>query len=164
MWRAGFAIATLATGFVLVAAPNAYARCFYCDETGCHYYPGPCTGFAPSALAFQGTASIDCFGCGVSQGTAELTLTSLGFTGSAHADYTVTEGTGVTCVVTGSASGTTTGDVNVSFNWLRVGATAVITTTGDIDGVGLAGFVAHVSGLPCGAAITADVAGVVAGT
>ena len=127
----------------------------------------PATG---GVVVFSGTAAIDCFGCGVSQGTAELTGsgvvgTNVVTNGSAHADYSVSElNVSPACVITGSASGTVTGAINVAFNWTRVGATAVITTTGDITGAGVAGFaVTAPVGIPCGGPVTADVAGVVAG-
>ena len=112
--------------------------------------------------AFSGNARIACFGCGVSNGTASLQFLPL--LASATATYTVNEPVGATCVITGSASGTVTGAVNVSFNWTRVGATAVITTTGDVNGAGVAGFVVTSPvGNPCGGAVTAQVAGVVTG-
>jgi hypothetical protein len=124
---------------------------------------------AAGAGAYTGTANIDCFGCGVSTGTACLNLTGVyngyvAVNGQACATYTVNEPAGVTCVVTGSASGTVTGVVNVSFNWTRVGATAVITTSGDINGAGVAAFVVTSPvGNPCGGAVTAQVAGVIVG-
>ena len=88
---------------------------------------------------FSGTASINCFGCGSSSGTADLTLLDTG--GAVHADYDVTEPS-ITCPLTGSATGTTTGAINVNFTWTRTGATAVISTTGDVNGVGAAAFAA----------------------
>jgi hypothetical protein len=124
---------------------------------------------AAGAVVFTGTADIACFGCGTSSGTAELTgvgVTTGGgaVNGSAHASYTVQEDAGVNCVITGTASGTVTGSVNVSFNWTRVGAVAVISTTGDINGAGVAAFVVTSPvGLPCGAHVSATVVGAVAG-
>ncbi len=118
---------------------------------------------AAGAVAFHGTAEIACFGCGVSSGTA--TLTSVGtHSGGSTATYTVNEPTGVTCVVTGSASGSTSGAVNVSFNWTRVGPIAVFTTSGDINGAGVAAFkVTEPVGLPCGGAVKAQVFGAIVG-
>ena len=125
----------------------------------------------PGAVAFSGTATIACFGCGDSTGTA--TLQGEGATagrgvvsGSASATFTVNEpAVGPACVVTGTATGSVTGAINVTFGWTRVGATAVITTNGEITGAGAAAFhVTSPSGIPCGASnVTADVAGAVAG-
>ncbi len=118
---------------------------------------------AAGAVAFTGTAHIDCFGCGSSTGTADLTGVGT-HSGAATANFTVFEPEGATCVVTGSASGTVTGAVNVVFNWTRVGATAVITTSGDINGAGVAAFVVTSPvGNPCGGPVTASVVGAVAG-
>jgi hypothetical protein len=135
------------------------------------------------AGTFVGTASINCFGCGDSAGTAKLCVTGVkvvagpvaivdpcvtaatGGAGNVTASYTVHEDTGAGCVVSGTASGTTTGAVNVAFNWTRVGAVAVISTTGDINGAGVAAFVVtSPAGLPCGGAVSALVVGALAGT
>ena len=154
----------------------------------------------PGAVAFVGEAHINCFGCGVSSGTAELC--AIGYVvpqgvvkcvdegplvdwandaianlpaippvpplptvaPNVWATYTVFESP-TTCPITGSANGATTGDVVVQFNWTRVGATAVITTTGDINGGGVAVFaVTDPIGNPCGGPVTAVVAGAIAGT
>jgi hypothetical protein len=109
---------------------------------------------ATGVIAFDGTATISCFGCGDKPGTAALTGVGVNngaaVSGSASASYTVHEGTGTGCVVSGAADGTVTGAINVSFNWNRVGAVAVINTTGDINGSGEAAFVVTTAGLPCG--------------
>jgi hypothetical protein len=135
---------------------------------------------AAGAGAFVGTAVIACFGCGTSTGTAALCwigaytgpppTVGLGcsavVTGSPNvtATYTVQEDGGVNCVITGTATGTTTGAVDVAFNWTRVGAVAVISTTGDINGAGVAAFVVTSPvGLPCGARVQAQVVGAIAG-
>lgn len=131
----------------------------------------PASAAPGGAVAFTGTANISCFGCpGTPSGTASLTgvgvtLDAQVVNGSATANYTVTEPTDETCVVTGTANGSVTGAIDVSFNWIRVGATAVITTTGDVNGAGVAVFVVTSPvGNPCGGAVTATVAGAVAGT
>ena len=131
--------------------------------------------------AFEGTASIACFGCGDSNGTAELCFTGVTFppveahicdggrgdafqSSNVHATFRVHESPSE-CPVTGSANGTTSGAVTVAFDWTRVGATAVITTTGDINGAGVAAFkVTDPVGVPCGGPVTATVVGAVAGT
>lgn len=147
---------------------------------------------APIGGAFVGEASINCFGCGSSTGTAELCAEGYvhptavvtacvdpnkvaGWATSGHvnplpinpnlfASYTVAEPAGATCVVTGTASGTTTGVVNVTFNWTRLGAVAVISTSGDVNGSGLGVFVVtEPQGIPCGGPVTAVVAGVLLG-
>jgi hypothetical protein len=147
--RAGLRTLGLATALVAGAVPMP---------------PSSAAGF----VAFAGTASIDCFGCGDSQGTAELCTTVVTPDGRvvtvcapAHAEYTVHEGTGTDCVVSGTAEGGVTGAINVSFNWNRLGAIALINTTGDINGSGTAAFViTGPAGLPCGAHnLTALVAG-----
>lgn len=118
---------------------------------------------APAAAVFSGNAQLDCFGCGDTHGTADLTLTGAP-SGSVHADFTANEPGGGLCLVTGTANGTVEGAINTNFNWTRVGATAVITlgTPGTTTfGAGVAVFVA--SGITCGAAVTATVAGVAAG-
>jgi hypothetical protein len=129
--------------------------------------------------AFVGTAHVDCFGCGTSDCDASLTVAGalvstappgaapvLGGaeTGTETAPCTANEPADVTCVISGTASGKVEGVLNVDFNWTRVGATAVITTTGDIDGAGVAAF--HVSsptGNPCGQEVVADIAGALVG-
>jgi hypothetical protein len=127
---------------------------------------------AQGAGEFNGSAHINCFGCGVSTGTAELSVTGEvngsvvvgGITANAHASFTVNEPTGPTCVVSGSASGTVTGAVSVDFNWTRVGAVAVITTSGQISGAGVAAFVVTSPvGVPCPGPVDALVVGAVAG-
>jgi hypothetical protein len=122
---------------------------------------------APGAVAFLGTATIDCFGCGLSQGTADLAVLGVvnggAASGAAHAVYTVTP-TG-NCLVSGVAEGTVTGAVNVAFTWVRVGAVAVISTAGDINGTGVGTFViTDPIGVPCGARnVRAIVSGTVIG-
>ncbi|MDQ1705137.1 MAG: hypothetical protein QOF18_1503 [Frankiaceae bacterium] len=127
------------------------------------------SAYAQGAGVFQGTAHINCFGCGSSSGTATLKVTGeLGGTAmtqaAVSADYSVTEAAG-TCPAVGSATGNFSGAINGTFTWTRVGATAVITTAGDIKGDGIAAFaVTSPAGLPCGGPVTASVAGSVAGT
>ena len=125
--------------------------------------------FAQGAGTFHGTAHINCFGCGSSSGSAALKVTGE-VNGTAKAEaavtasYSVTEAPG-TCPATGNATGSFSGAVNGTFTWIRVGANAVITTAGDINGAGLAGFaVTSPVGLPCGGPVDATVVGVVAGT
>jgi hypothetical protein len=113
----------------------------------------------PGAGVFTGSANINCFGCGTSNGKAHLDVTGT-VSGGVDATFTVNE-PAATCPVQGSATGSTTGAVTVNFVWTRLGATAVITTTGQINGAGVAAFV--VVGLPCGGPVTATVAGALAG-
>jgi hypothetical protein len=108
-----------------------------------------------------GTASVDCFGCGTSSCYAALTVAgAVGTTafagGAGTTSCTANEPANSACVVTGSASGRVEGAVNVDFNWTRVGVTAVITTSGDINGAGAAVFVVtDPHGNPCGHAVQA---------
>jgi hypothetical protein len=125
---------------------------------------------------FTGTAHINCFGCGTSTGTAELAGQDPSVSAevetddaeleTAHAAYSVQEDGGTSCVITGTATGTTVGELaTVSFNWTRIGAVAVISTTGEINGAGVAVFVVTSPiGLPCGGPVDATVVGTVAGT
>jgi hypothetical protein len=124
---------------------------------------------AAGAGAFAGDASIDCFGCGTSDCSASLTVggvvgTAPAVGAAATTSCTANEPADVTCVVSGSASGRVEGSVNVDFNWTRVGAAAVITTSGDINGAGAAVFVVTSPvGNPCGQAVAAKVVGALAG-
>lgn len=122
---------------------------------------------AASVAVFTGTAHINCFGCGASTGTASLK--AIGSINGAtavnvpiSASYSVVEAS-ATCPATGSAAGSYSGKYSGNFTWTRVGAIAVISTTGAISGPGLAVFaVTSPLGLPCGKAVTATVAGVLA--
>jgi hypothetical protein len=122
-----------------------------------------------SGGVFNGTASINCFGCGTSSGTAALKVSGVlqgkaGAQKALSASYTVSEAS-ATCPAVGTANGSFSGAVSGSFTWTRVGATAVITTSGGIKGAGIAAFaVKKPVGLPCGGPVTAVVAGSVAGT
>jgi hypothetical protein len=126
------------------------------------------SAYAQGAGTFHGTAHISCFGCGPSNGTANLKVTGeINGTAKVEADvfasYTLNENP-TTCPAQGTAQGTFSGAVNGSFTWNRVGASAVITTSGDINGNGVAVFATTKAGLPCGGAVDAVVAGSVAGT
>lgn len=116
--------------------------------------------------AFTARAGVNCFGCGVSSGAADIWFAPAvqGVTSpNAKATYTVTEIPGQ-CPVTGSATGSVTGVANLSFSWARVGAVAVISTTGDVNGGGTATFaVTSPVGSPCGGSVTAQVVGAIAG-
>ena len=125
---------------------------------------------AASAVTFTGTVNINCFGCGVSASTATLKVSGTinGTTyvnATANAFFTVNEHP-TTCPVTGSAVGDVTiGANSVHFTWNRVGANAVIFTSGAINGGGGATFaVTSPVGSPCGGPVTATLAGSVAGT
>lgn len=150
------AAAMVAAGVALPATP---ASAYICVDLG----PG-----GVACVWFLGTANIACFGCGTSSGTASLSATGVAHGGvivggAVNATYTVVEDNDpTTCVISGTATGTTTGAVSVSFNWTRVGAVAVITTSGDINGAGLAAFVVtSPAGIPCRSAVTAAVTGFV---
>lgn len=126
-------------------------------------------GYAAGGGAFNGQAQIGCFGCGASSGTASLSVSGVingksVVQGHVDASYTVSESS-TTCPAVGTANGSFSGAVNGTFTWTRVGATAVITTSGDLSGAGVAAFaVVQPKGLPCGGPVTADVVGSVAGT
>ncbi len=133
---------------------------------------------ATTAGAFEGTAELNCFGCGTrtTGNHAELNFYGV-FDGEVVAPatgvvdsstgFTINEPTGPTCVVTGDANGnvivnTGTRTVTVKFNWTRIGATAVITTEG--FGTGSAAFkVVEPVGVPCGQRVVATFAGDLAG-
>ena len=121
---------------------------------------------ATAALVFTGTASIDCFGCGTTHCEADLTVTGLPASGGAHAECTANEPGGSLCLLTGTASGHVDGSgglagFGIDFNWTRAGAVAVITVSGDTTGAGVAAFLT--TGVSCGAAVSATVAGSIAG-
>jgi hypothetical protein len=97
--------------------------------------------------------------------------------GSATAIYTVQEDPGASCVITGSADGTgdgtgtafgrMMGSLNAAFHWTRVGANAILTTTGDVTGAGTAEFAVTspaLPSIPCGGSVDAEFVGSVAGT
>ncbi len=164
-------LGAFALGTVFVFAPAAQAYpCVVCDWEGCPRIEDPCPygGDGSGAAAFTGNAHINCFGCGSSTGTASLSVAGIVGTtfvdGSESASFTVVEGTGPTCVISGSASGSATGALNLSFTWTRLGAVAVVTTVGDIDGAGLATFVVTSPvGNPCGRSADVSVVGSIAG-
>ncbi len=124
------------------------------------------------SFAFQGTAHINCFGCGDSPGTATLNYICVDLNegvvcvyGVGTASYTATESSGVGCLLSGAWSGVMTGPVSVSFNLTRVGSFFVITTAGDVNGAGGGVFqVTAPVGIPCGGPVDAAIVGDVAGT
>jgi hypothetical protein len=124
--------------------------------------------YAQGAGSFHGNAHINCFGCGPSNGTANLKVTGeVNGTAKAEADVFVTYSLNedpTTCPAQGTASGSYSGALNGTFNWTRVGASAVLTVSGDINGAGVAVFATTKAGLPCGGPVDAVVAGSVAGT
>lgn len=130
--------------------------------------PAAATG---GAVTFDGTAFVWCFGCGTTTGSAELDVSGALADGTVlvdapvHASYVAQQPNDpITCLITGTAQGTTGGAVSVSFNWTRVGAWAVITTQGDINGMGTALFViTDPIGIPCRTYVWAHVTGTVFG-
>lgn len=112
-----------------------------------------------AVLAMEGT--IGCFGCGT-YGPAGNSMTGTvvagegGFqTGAAvTSSFTVNEGTGVGCVVSGTASGviTTSDGTTESFHWTRVGALTDWTFGSGATGTGTFA-VADPDGLPCGRSV-----------
>jgi hypothetical protein len=142
-----------------IGSPGATAGCLV----------GTCEG-PYNALAFEGTWVEECFGCGVSPATMNLTVTAGGpggivVGGQASSSFTAGEPADVTCVLTGAASGLITGAVDFWFNFTRVGAFAVITTSGDVHGPGTATFtLTSPLGNPCGgpaeAYVTAQLVGI----
>lgn len=127
----------------------------------------------PGLLQFHGTATIDCFGCASTTGTASLVVTGvLGgnalvgapATARFNAMYPPVILRQIDCLVVGVAHGSVSGAVDVEFNWTRLGAVAVITTTGEVTGVGTATlFVTSPAGVPCGQRVTATFAGAIGG-
>lgn len=128
------------------------------------------TGAPPAAASgegfWTGTAHINCFGCGISNGTAEICYYGVvngqvGLCQAVHATFTVDEPSS-TCPLQGTATGSTTGAVRGNFAWTRVGYVAAYTTTGDVNGPGLAGFL--FVGNPCGGPATVTIWGGGGGT
>lgn len=132
--------------------------------------PATATG---GAVTFDGTTYIDCFGCPArTWGVAQLTVSGALANGTALVTAPVTayysayeDNDPTTCVISGSARGYTTGAVSVDFYWTRVGAWAVIVTSGDVNGYGTALFVVtHPVGIPCQTVgVQARVTGMVVG-
>ena len=133
------------------------------------------TGMTPASAAtaavVEGEATIGCFGCGTygpAGNSASFRVwgvyddtTHAGTGGSAT--FTVNEGTGVGCVVSGTANGSINvgGDVR-AFVWTRVGVYASVTVTkaGEATIEADVVFAAHSDAtLPCGSRVTATFAG-----
>jgi hypothetical protein len=131
----------------------------------------PASAAQGGAFAFTGETTLTCFGCGHKEGqSATLNVTGATLTppgtlgGSANASFAIDEQGGALCLVTGSANGSVSGaGLSVNFNWTRVGAVAVITTTGSVNGAGVAVFVTD-PGITCGGPVHAQFAGAVAGS
>ena len=130
--------------------------------------PVPASAQSLNGGGFHGTAHINCFGCGPSTGSAFLKFSGAVdgraiAEGSATASYSVWEDLQM-CAATGRAAGYFTGAIDGTFTWTRSGAVAIITTQGDVNGVGIALFSTRRVGLVCGSTIDADIAGSVVGT
>lgn len=130
--------------------------------------PVPSVAAAPTAAAFDGDVYMGCFGCGLTSGSAVLTVTGMvggmPANGLAYASFWAQQPTDSGCVVSGTAAGTVTGVVAGDFAWSRVGALAVFTLSGATTATGVATFsVTSPVGNPCGGSVTARVTGVVYG-
>lgn len=151
---------------VAVFTGTAHINCFGC---------GTSTGTASmGTVCVSGNANgDDVAACGYTRlGSGRRILN-----GSATAIYTVQEDPGASCVITGSADGTgdgtgtafgrMMGSLNAAFHWTRVGANAILTTTGDVTGAGTAEFAVTspaLPSIPCGGSVDAEFVGSVAGT
>lgn len=142
--------------------------------------PAPSASGA-TAVQFQGSATIGCFGCGQygpSGNGATLWLNGVlhnrplqatfPFAANGWAEYTVNTPSGVMCTLTGAANGNIHvdfadgGGFEAAFAWTRVGSVAMISVPG--VGVGVAAF--HITspvGNPCGASVQAYFAGELVG-
>jgi hypothetical protein len=125
---------------------------------------------AASAAVFQGTATVGCFGCGdygPPGNNASFTVTGLldgvgVLDAPGTASVGVTEPIGVTCVISGRASGiVTVARVGTTYlHWTRTGAFAVVLTGW---GSGPAVFaITSPVGNPCGGVVMASFAGSIA--
>jgi hypothetical protein len=138
---------------------------------------------APPAAAdegvfpFFGTIHSNCFGCGSATGSGYVCVVTpdgaacvyyprarrAGITYNTSLNFTESEPTGVGCLLTGSASGTATGAINVTFSLTRLGSFFVITTSGDVNGAGVGALqVTSPLGVPCGGPVDAQIAGSIA--
>ena len=133
---------------------------------------GTAPAFATNGvLSFDGEVYIDCFGCDVTTGRADLRLTGLIgavplLRATAAAEFVADQPRGdLNCMHTGSATGSVNGPVDLEFNWTRIGMFAVISTTGDINGAGTAALtvVDPIGVVPCGGFVRAVVVGGVIG-
>ena len=125
--------------------------------------PSPASA-GPIAVAFIGTAHIDCFGCGPTSCSASLDLLGGTHTGTASTTAcNASEPGGVGCLVSGTANGTIVGTsgtvrgLTLDFNWTRVGPLAVYTLSGNGLGAGEALFIP--TSVTCGAPADATILG-----
>ena len=173
-------MAVIASAFVLPTAPAhaSYAGAATCDvtlsvwpTTSTQSNPTPCVGVTAGAKCEVGvgfpppSADVDCAvdgGCTVSVGPITVVCSF-----SASVDhYSEVCGPQGTLPPLGTADGTlTVGTENVgSYNWLRVGLTAVLVPVAPGTSAGVAAFVPHTPLPTCAAPgpLTATVVGVAA--
>lgn len=128
--------------------------------------PSPASA-APLHWDFVAYAHVDCFGCDVpSPCHADLVILGAS-TGTAETISCITlESSGVMCFAHGFGYGTlvgTSGTVagaTLNLTWTRVGNGALITVTGDTNGVGYAHFLGRVA---CGEPMDGVIVGSISG-
>jgi hypothetical protein len=113
--------------------------------------------------AFTGTVHLDCFGCGVSNGTASMTYVEAGTSvialGSRNAAMNVRSPILGSCLVESTMNGDIAGVVNREFHWTVLGAVLVVTEwEADRAYWGAGTFViTSPVGIPCGSQVDAVV-------
>jgi hypothetical protein len=113
---------------------------------------------AVGAFEFDGRATVACFGCDSSSGTATLCVTGVANgevlvpCAAVDVQFTAFEPAGglLDCWSVGTADGTFSGALNGRFIWTRLGAVAVLSFVGDVNGDGVAAFVAPLGPTTCG--------------
>lgn len=115
----------------------------------------------PVVIQFAGVWHEDCWGCGPTNGWAELVLYGT-HAGRARATFVANSPVGVLCTFTGVATGRIEGAVNLDFNWTRAYFTeVVITISGQSNGAGRATWVPSTTA--CGGPVDAFVEGTLVG-
>ena len=104
---------------------------------------------------FTGSMHINCFGCGSSPATADLTFTP---GGPAQGEFQVLAPTGAACTVSWQFEGTIHGSRNANVNVVVLNGVMVITATGDST-IGGVVFVTSPVGVPCGGPVDATLIG-----
>jgi hypothetical protein len=130
----------------------------------------PQSADASAGGTVQGTMHFNCFGCGTTSGSADLRINGQ-IAGRQYiqarvtATFTAYESP-LTCPTIGNAQGSFSGAWSGTFTWTRTGASVMVTTVGDVNGVSTLALVPVkpvVSVSPCGQALDLMVVGTFAG-
>lgn len=120
---------------------------------------GSATDDNRGTMQIEAAVNYACFGCGDSfgmlSGTYSATVDGVPRTGTVWADFSSHEGTGLDCMLAGTAEGTMdfSGWGSRSFTWTRTGPTIVVSTTTPEGYVATLHGTFHIVGpvgIPCG--------------